>query len=48
MLSILEKFDFMQINKSTIVSKLKVKDIKNNEIQTFNNKKYVISDFFKI
>ncbi len=48
MLSILKNFDFVQINKSTIVSKLKVKDIKNNEIQTLNNKKYVISDFFKI
>jgi DNA-binding LytR/AlgR family response regulator len=48
MLSILKNFDFVQINKSTIVSKLKVKDIKNNEIQTFNNKKYVISDFFNI
>jgi DNA-binding LytR/AlgR family response regulator len=47
MLSILTKFDFVQINKSTIVSKLKVKDIKNNEMHTFSNNKNVIADFLK-
>ena len=48
MLSILKNFDFVQINKSTIVSKLKVKDIKDNEMHTFSNNKNATSDFFKI